>query len=409
MLNLNLKSLAAVVPRYGVKVGGGAETLVRDILMAISNGQMPDIVKPERIEVWTTCAVDNRNWDNYFPSGVEVENDIVIRRFPVDERNLDTFIKSEMEIAEGLGLPIEKQFDWLENGVNSVELYSHIAENSPQFDAVLFAPYLFPTTFWGSLIAKEKSILIPCLHDENYAYLSVFSKMIESAGGICFNALPERELAESIFGRRAIRSKSEVVGMGFDPIYKEGENTQVKSDDGKYLLYCGRKETGKNLDLLIDHYSYFRKIFPNTEVKLLIIGAGEIDFIESLPEGVVDLGFVSAEEKLRLMGNALLLCQPSVNESFSIVLMEAWLSGSPVLVNAACPVTKHHAEESNGGLFFSDEHEFAYVVSAVEKDSELRDQLASAGRNYVEKEYSWPAVGERLANLLSKMPDFISK
>ena len=54
------------------------------------------------------------------------------------------------------------------------------------------------------------------------------------------------------------------------------------------------------------------------------------------------------------MAAASLLCQPSHNESFSLVIMESWLCGRPVLVSSQCAVTKDFAKRSNGGLYFKD-------------------------------------------------------
>ena len=44
------------------------------------------------------------------------------------------------------------------------------------------------------------------------------------------------------------------------------------------------------------------------------------------------------------MAAASLLCQPSHNESFSLVIMESWLCGRPVLVSSQCAVTKDFAK-----------------------------------------------------------------
>jgi glycosyltransferase involved in cell wall biosynthesis len=97
---------------------------------------------------------------------------------------------------------------------------------------------------------------------------------------------------------------------------------------------------------------------------------------------------------------ARLLCQPSVNESFSIVVMEAWLAGVPVLVHADCEVTRYHAAQSNGGLDFRNYAEFEAVLDLLAGRSELGARMGANGRAYVLEEYAWPTVLRRFAAAL---------
>jgi glycosyltransferase involved in cell wall biosynthesis len=365
------------------------------LLLALNDPRRnPGILPVKRLEVWTTCAKDHRTWENAHPPGRTVEDALPVFRFPVDKRNLDVFIKAELSLAGGRPLSVDEQLAWLQAGVNSRALYAHIATNAPHFDAVLFAPYLFSTTFWGAYIAPEKALLIPCLHNESYAYLEVFRHLFRAARGLLYNAAPEKELAEQLYGS-SLAAKGRVVGMGFIP--PEALNPR-EADATPYLLYSGRKEQGKNLDKLIQWFSEIQPSFPNLELK--IIGSGEIAFLQSLPPGVRDLGFVSESEKLRLMRNALALCQPSTNESFSIVLMEAWLCGTPVIVHADCPVTRHHVSTSGGGLYCGSSSEFRHVVALLLADPHLRTALGRAGEHYVRTEYDWSCVLRRFREAL---------
>lgn len=83
----------------------------------------------------------------------------------------------------------------------------------------------------------------------------------------------------------------------------------------------------------------------------------------SIPAGghehIQDLGFVHLQDKYDAYAAAEFLLQPSLMESFSIVIMEAWLAGTPVMVHAGCSVTKDHVERSGGGLHFKDYPSFA--------------------------------------------------
>jgi glycosyltransferase involved in cell wall biosynthesis len=381
--------IRAIIPRYGAEIGGGAETLMRSLMIDLHS-------RGEEIEIWTTTARDHRTWENYYPEGVTVEDGFKVRRFSVRSRNLDRFIELEIKLSSLGKLSLDEQLDWQANGVNSDSLYEHIQRFGADCDLLLFAPYLFPTSFWGALIHPEKSMLIPCLHDEQYAYLEIYSYLFNAVRGLIFNSAPEQALAESIYGN--LGYKSSVVGMTFAPVevpakYANPNKPDRKPDRG-YLLYSGRKEQGKNLGLLLDYYSYYREIVGEEAIDLVLIGAGEVDWRE-LPAGVIDRGFVSAEEKTKLMRDALVLIQPSQNESFSIVLMEAWLQGTPVLVHGGCAVTKYHVEKSGGGLYFENPFQFTEEIRLLTTKKELACRLGENGRNYVLTEYNQERVLDR--------------
>ncbi len=386
-------SIAAVLPRYGANLGGGAEALVRSLLMKLALRDRG----ASRIEVWTTCAKDHRTWANELAAGSTSEDGLRVHRFPVDERSVDIFLNAELGMQAGRKLTVPEQLDWLAHSVNSRGLYSHIAREGRSFDAILFAPYLFATTFWGALIHPDRSVLIPCLHNEHYAYLEVIRHLFRSVRGLIFNAEPERQLAAELYGAETIEGKDAVVGMGFDPVTPLCPSAAKRAP---YLLYSGRKEEGKNLHKLIAWFSAGREHFP--ELELLLIGAGDIGFLKELPAGVRDLGFVSAEERDQLMAGAVALCQPSTNESFSIVLMEAWQREAPVLVHAQCDVTRYHVVESGGGLYFANGEEFVAVVEYLLANPRVADALGSGGKRYVETVYAWDAVLDRLDAAFTK-------
>lgn len=390
--------IAFIVPRYAKSIGGGAETLLRELACAIV------AQSDSHVEVWTTCAMDHRTWENQAPAGEEFDGKIKVTRFPVDPRDLEVFIRSEHQIQGGEPFSAEKQLAWLSSSVNSEQLYLHIQENGPKFDVLIFAPYLFATSFWGSLIYPERSVIVPCLHDEEYAYLDVFKAQFSKVRGLLCNAEPERQLVHSICAEFVPESKTAVVGMGFEPVerYESSSFASIEVDGVEirkpYLLYSGRKEVGKNVDFLINCFEEL----PESMCSLVLIGAGSLDFRESLPAGVVDLGFVSEDDKKKLMANSMALCQPSTNESFSIVMMEAWQQGTPCLVNGACPVTRHHVSVSNGGLYFENSLEFKGVLRYLLDHLEVAAEMGENGARYVATEYDWSAVLQRFSAAMFK-------
>lgn len=104
-------------------------------------------------------------------------------------------------------------------------------------------------------------------------------------------------------------------------------------------MYAGRKDKGKNIDTLVQ---YFKRYKQNEQdnLKLVLIGGGELEIPTEIKNDVYDLGFVDLQDKYDAYGAAALLCQPSKNESFSFVIMESWLCRRPVLYTKAVRLRK---------------------------------------------------------------------
>jgi glycosyltransferase involved in cell wall biosynthesis len=396
---MDQKRFCFVLPRFFEGIAGGAETLLGALAYQLHQ-------RGDYVELLATCACDNRTWQNELPGGVSEVAGMRLVRFPVDKRNLDSWIPVQVAIHEGKRVSSAEQLTWMQESVNSTELYSYLCQHGRDFDLIFFGPYLFGTTFWGSQIFPDKSVLVPCLHDEPYAYLDLICTMFRSVRGCIFNAAPEMELARSLYGD----IEGGVVGMGFDlPSNQEVAQLEPYFDQSfPYILYLGRKEMGKNAQVLIDYFCESKALgLVDERVKLVILGGGSFSDLhreDALKRGdVVDLPHLSERDKRRLLRHALFLCQPSVNESFSIVLMEAWMVGTPVVVHGECAVTKHHVLQSGGGLYLSSATDFAGVTRYFMDDGGRRGQFAERGRVYVEHEFSWPSVLERFDRVANQL------
>ena len=68
------------------------------------------------------------------------------------------------------------------------------------------------------------------------------------------------------------------------------------------------------------------------------------------------------------MAAADVLIMPSYFESLSMVALEAWALGKPVLANGRCDVLKGQCLRSNAGLFYENYAEFAETLHAITSD-----------------------------------------
>jgi len=316
----------------------------------------------------------------------------------------------------------------LSEGPNSDRLIDFIAEHRAQYIFFLI-PYLFGTTYWGTRAAGRRSILIPCLHDESYARLAAIREMFVSAGGLIFNSHPEQSLAERLYGLEETRKL--VLGMGLDTeAAVNAEDFRNKFGQHRpFILYVGRKDRTKNTDLLVEYFAQYKRDHPDSSLELILAGKGDLrecglrnaeylfrnvnlygtetnptpDTRHPIPF-LSDLGFLKSQDKYNAYAAATVLCNPSTNESFSIVLMESWLCGTPVMVNSACAVTRDYVERSRGGLYFADFYEFEACLDHLLQKSELRKAMATAGGQFVRTNFSWDTLIARFSEWLK---DFV--
>ena len=105
----------------------------------------------------------------------------------------------------------------------------------------------------------------------------------------------------------------------------------------------------------------------------------------------------------RDLHDALAAVSPSALESFSLVVLEAWVDRVPVLVNGTCGPTREHCERSGGGLWFPSYPEFEATLDRLVGDPRLRAALGDNGRAYVDRYYRWPVLIERYATFLESV------
>ncbi|MFH0786664.1 MAG: glycosyltransferase family 4 protein, partial [Pseudomonadota bacterium] len=197
------------------------------------------------------------------------------------------------------------------------------------------------------------------------------------------------------------QAQAHLFGEGIDTeIQSEAERFRLKVQiKDPYLLYAGRRDSGKNTPLLMNFFTLFKKRNPSN-LKLVLIGNLPIQIPPADQGDILDLGFVSKQDKYDAYAGAALFCQPSVMESFSIVIMEAWLCGTPVLVNANCPVTVEHCQNSQGGLFFKDYFEFEGCLQEILDNPDLSREMARKGREYVLSNFHWDLISQKYIQLI---------
>jgi glycosyltransferase involved in cell wall biosynthesis len=408
-----MSDLALVIPWFGSDLKGGAEQQAWQLATRLA-------ARGHRMEVLTTCCrsfLDS--WDaNHHRPGVVREGDVVIRRFKVRRRRRQRFHKVNAQL---LTMPKKKMIpgtfpfslkqsnSFVNHGIISTALLSHLQRESHRYDRVLFLPYLYSPILQGIPLVGQKSVLVPCLHDEAYAYLQAVHRAFHACGRIIFNSEGEARLAFKLFGA-AIAFKGVVAGEGVEV---DGRHVADSVDAiggidvaaRRYVLFLGRRDGTKNLDHLIRAYQRYRIRTPHRGgVELVLAGPGDSDYGD--PErGIHDLGLVTEADKRALLAGCLALFQPSRNESYSRVIMEAWFYGKPVAAHSDCDATRLAVASARGGWSAGGLDGWSKLFEAVDNaESGALAEMGASGRRYAQRFADWERVLDRYEAILDGRP-----
>lgn len=400
--------LAFVVQRYGLDIAGGAEYHCR--LVA------EHLARHAEVEILTTCAADYITWANHFPEGLETLGGLPVRRFkvkrPRDPRRFsdwsDRVLRRVAPPRGAEGAPaaatpaqVDEELAWLEEeGPFSPRLVRHVQRSRERFDWFVFFSYRYYTTYHGLSAVADKALLVPTAEDDGVYRLSIFPPLFRKPRGIVWNSHEEKAMIEAVAANQHV--PGDVVGVGSRlPQGVDGAGFRARHGlDGPFGLYLGRIDENKGCRQLFDFFKRYRQE-RGSRLKLVLIGKAVIPIPEDA--GIVHLGFQPDQEKWDALDACDLLFMPSRYESLSMVTLEAWWTGRPVLANARCEVLRGQCRRGQAGLYYSSYEEFAEALQLLEQRPELRQALGRNGRRYFDANYAWPVVERKYLGLLERL------
>jgi hypothetical protein len=138
------------------------------------------------------------------------------------------------------------------------------------------------------------------------------------------------------------------------------------------------------LSQLLEYARKYQEHRPG-QIRLVFIGQGEV----AIPpeEWAQDRGFVSAEVKRTIIGGAAALVQLSRQESLSLVALEAWALGVPVIADQGCEVLAGHLSSCGGGRAIDGFAGFAQALDDLHDHPDEWRRMGQRGREYVHRQY----------------------
>ncbi|CUX70533.1 UDP-D-galactose:(glucosyl)lipopolysaccharide-1, 6-D-galactosyltransferase [Clostridium sp. C105KSO15] len=193
----------------------------------------------------------------------------------------------------------------------------------------------------------------------------------------------------------------DVMGVGVDiPKVISEEDFRNKYKLNNFLIYVGRIDQGKDCPRLFEYFIEYKKRNTNN-LKLVLMGKAVIS-IPKHPD-IINLGFVTDEDKFNGIKASKALVLPSKYESLSISVLEAMSLSKPVIVNGLCEVLKGHCIKSNGGLYYKNYFEFEGCINYLLSQENKYKDLCENAKQYIEEYFQWDIIVEKFKKLIDKI------
>ena len=220
-------------------------------------------------------------------------------------------------------------------------------------------------------------------------------------------AVSEATKREITWMYNAPADKVQVIGNGVD-----WKRFDIEADPGKVkaqygigpleptVLFCGRLAWQKGPDILIEAIPCVLKEHPGA--KFVLVGDGDMrQGLQARAQhlgiwhAVRFLGYRNGAELVRLFKACDVVCVPSRNEPFGIVVLEGWSANKPVVVTENGGAGELIMHEKNGLKIYPRPDSVTWGINRIFSNFDWSRQLGRNGRVFVEERYSWDKIADK--------------
>lgn len=393
--------ILCVIQRY-YPVIGGAENHVKELMDYLS--------KNHDVTVFTTTVMDLKSLLNKDAEKIQQYNsdDYKVKRFDVLTPLEINWDKYAQDFPLALSYP----------GPFSPKLWEELVIKKIDYDLIFAASFPFHHILPAYVASKKWKIpiiIMPLIHPEHpdRFFTSIKLSMLYYADGITVNTNYEKK----ILSRHGINERKISV---IPPSLSIKSNVKLYPDkfrkkiglsaDEKVVLYVGTRAAPKGLFHLIDAMNIISK--SNLQVRLLVVGPSSKQFDKYVARlskknkaMILDLGFVTEEEKQNAFCSCDVLVLPSKSESFGLVYLEAWHHKKPVIGCRIGAVSEVIDDEKNGLLVeFGNTKELAEKILYLLQNPSIAKEFGENGKKKLEtyaREKSLKAFEEKCEKVIS--------
>jgi glycosyltransferase involved in cell wall biosynthesis len=385
--------LAIVVQRYGQDASGGAELHARYIA--------EHLTRHMQVDVLTTCARDYVTWRNELPAGEDEVNGVRVRRFPVRRERSPADFGRRSQIVFNRAHSLADELAWLESeGPTSPALIRHLNAARTVHDFFLFFSYRYYHAYHGARAVADRAVLVPTAERDPAIGIGLFGAVFRGVRALMYNSFEERAMIHAVSNNEAVPGV--VVGVGSEvPARTDAGRFRRKHGiEGRFAIYVGRIDENKGCTDLFAHFMRYAAAVPRG-LSLVLVGTSILP-VPSHPR-IRHLGYLDDQDKFDALAAADVLIMPSHYESLSMVALEAWALGTPVVANGRCDVLRGQCIRSRAGLYYENYEEFAETLYALQTNRALAAAMGENGREYFRRHYAWPVIERKYVEMLDRL------
>jgi glycosyltransferase involved in cell wall biosynthesis len=207
---------------------------------------------------------------------------------------------------------------------------------------------------------------------------------------------------DDLIGRRLRAEQIRVIHCGINP---PGTSVPEISERPLRVAYVGRLEPYKRVELMLRAMARLAERFPTAEI--VVIGRGsDRERLERIArdEGLAGrtrfTGFVSDEERDRLLADTRVAVCPSPKEGWGLTVIECNALGTPVVASDA-PGLRDSVDDGRSGLLFpaDDVAALAERIARLLEDDALAARMSRAALDW-SRRFDWDLAADAMAESL---------
>jgi len=185
-------------------------------------------------------------------------------------------------------------------------------------------------------------------------------------------------------------------------------SAKYKLGSQPFMLFLGRVNTIKGPDLLLKAFIEGQSLWPDWHLVFAGPDGGLLDSLikmaedSSARERIHFIGYIGGAEKSIAYHAANFLVIPSRQEAMSIVVLEAGISGTPVLLTDQCGFNEV-ARIDGGKVTTATINGLNSGLGEMIKNSDRLPEMGARLKDFVQDNYTWPVAVKKYLALYNKI------